>query len=445
MITAEGAKATSTSAARKTSTYIVPVGTADQTPLQFYAGAGDGYAGIDEDEITNENRSAVTYRNHKLYLNVGQSDKLQIATNAGNAYVTGSSSDDTIATYVDGVITGKKEGECTITLKTSSSPAVSGLITAKINVVVDKDKTGNTLSLSQDTNVTKETSRSRVTAKAGVSGSQVLFDTDNLYTPDSTRPNGFRRIKSKEAGYQDIDVSASGYVTYKKNAGTVYVRAYAKADGYHPTGYVYAKVTYGSQDLGAVDNTLSVDKKSVVVKPGETVKINATSNTGITVASDDSAIATATNSSTVATAAAITVTGVKQGNTTIKVSAAADTKANVKSAEIEIPVVVTDANGNVTDDVKTPAKVTGVKVKNKKGGKVTVTWTKQNQKNIKYYVKKTVGKKSAGKSVNGGKTTLSVKKGATVKVKVKAYIYNASGKKLVGKYSKTVTLKTDKK
>lgn len=43
---------------------------------------------------------------------------------------------------------------------------------------------------------------------------------------------------------------------------------------------------------------------------------------------------------------------------------------------------------------------------------------------MKYYVKKTVNGKSAGKSVNGTKTTLTVKKGATVKVKVKAYIYD---------------------
>ena len=448
IVTVKSADKTDKTAARKASTYVIPVNTADVAPLQFYAGANDGYTEIDEDEITNTTRNAKTYKNHKLYLNLTDktSDTIQIATNAGSSYVTGTSSDDSVATYSNGVVTAHKAGTCNIVLKTTSSPSVSGLIIATIPVEVNSDKSTNTLALDQNTVVTKETSRSQVkTASVGVAGSQVIYDTDNLYTPDNTRPNKFRRIKSKESGYGDITVSSSGYVTYNHNAGTVYVRAYAKADGYNPTGYVYAKVVYGSQDLGAVDNTLTVDKKSVVVKPGETVTINATSNTGITVASADTSIATATNTATVATSAAITVTGVKQGTTTIKVSAAADTKSNVKSAEIEIPVVVTDANGNVADDVKTPAKVTGVKVKNKKGGKVTVTWKKQNQKNIKYYVKKTVGKKSSGKSVNGGKTTLFVKKGATVKVKVKAYIYNASGKKLVGKYSKTVTLKTDKK
>lgn len=53
--------------------------------------------------------------------------------------------------------------------------------------------------------------------------------------------------------------------------------------------------------------------------------------------------------------------------------------------------------------------------------------------------------KSAGKSVGSNETTLSVKKGATVKVKVKAYVYDNAGTKLVGAYSATVTKKTDNK
>ena len=125
---------------------------------------------------------------------------------------------------------------------------------------------------------------------------------------------------------------------------------------------------------------------------------------------------------------------------TITVTDAGD--ANYQPGSKDVTVYVYGASDNT---VAKPAKVTGVKVTNLKGGKVKVTWTKQNQKNIKYYVKKTVGKKSAGKSVGSNKTTLSVKKGATVKVKVKAYIYDATGKKLVGSYSKTITKKTDKK
>ena len=93
-----------------------------------------------------------------------------------------------------------------------------------------------------------------------------------------------------------------------------------------------------------------------------------------------------------------------------------------------------------------PAKVTGVKVSNKKGAKVTVKFNKvTTAPTMKYYVQKKIGKKTSGKSVGSTKATLSVKKGATVKVRVKAYYYDASGKKHVGKYSAWKTLKTDKK
>jgi len=99
-----------------------------------------------------------------------------------------------------------------------------------------------------------------------------------------------------------------------------------------------------------------------------------------------------------------------------------------------------------TADSKTPAQVKGVKVGNKKGAKVVVKFTKDTtDKNIKYYVQKKVGKKTSGKSVGSNRTILSVKKGATVKVRVKAYYYDANGLKHVGKYSKWVTKKTDKK
>ena len=98
------------------------------------------------------------------------------------------------------------------------------------------------------------------------------------------------------------------------------------------------------------------------------------------------------------------------------------------------------------DASQTPGQVKSVKVKNAKGAKVTVTFAKENtNKNMKYYVQKKIGKKTSGKSVASTKASLSVKKGATVKVRVKAYYYDANGVKHVGKYSKWVTKKTDKK
>ena len=93
-----------------------------------------------------------------------------------------------------------------------------------------------------------------------------------------------------------------------------------------------------------------------------------------------------------------------------------------------------------------PSKVTGLKLSQKKGSKVTVSFKKVTTvPTIKYYVQKKIGKKTSGKSIGSTKTTLSVKKGATVKVRVKAYYYDENGSKHVGAYSAWKTLKTDKK
>ena len=115
-------------------------------------------------------------------------------------------------------------------------------------------------------------------------------------------------------------------------------------------------------------------------------------------------------------------------------------RTDVHSDGIKLAVQYT-GSANVT-----PAKVSGLKLKNKKGAKVTVTFSKDNTApTIKYYVQKKVSGKTSGKSIGSNKTTLSVKKGATVKVRVKAYYYDANGVKHVGKYSSWKTLKTDKK
>ncbi len=229
----------------------------------------------------------------------------------------------------------------------------------------------------------------------------------------------------------DVKVdSAKGTVEYTSaNTGVAYIRVSGSetAESVAPDA-AYVTVNFSSTKAA---NTLAVTSdKTVNLKVGESSAIAASGNS-ITYKSANEDVATVDAGGTITAKAA--------GATVITVSSPEDA---THMAGVDYVTVIVSQEGETTAK---PAKVTGVKVKNKKGGKVTVTWTKQNQKNIKYYVKKTVGKKSAGKSVNGGKTTLSVKKGATVKVKVKAYIYNASGKKLVGKYSKTVTLKTDKK
>jgi hypothetical protein len=442
VITAKASDKTATNAARKTSTFIVPIKTAQLSPLSFYAasefGAEVDETGIIDSKSYNADGKIVLTGDHT-------SDKLTIDTNAGSAYVTGDVDNkdgkfsyDEATNTVSVDTTKAKDGDtCKLVIKTSSAPDIAGTVTATFNVEYHKDwKSTNTLELS-DATVSKTSPRDRVVAKAGEASSVVVFDTNNFYKK-ANNTRGYEKLKTTDAGYGDVILTSTGWVTYYKNDGDLYVRAYAKKDGFANTKWVYAKVTYGQN---ATPNDLAVTEDRVVIKAGEKAEVHATASTAISFTVDDTAVAT------VASAGAIQVTGVKPGQTTLNVTAAADTKKGIAEKTIKVPVVVTDANGEIpsNDNVKKPAKVTGVKITNLKGGKVKVTWTKQSQKNIKYYVKKTVGKKSAGKSVGSNKATLSVKKGATVKVKVKAYIYDATGKKLVGSYSKTVTKKTDKK
>ncbi|MDY6352926.1 MAG: hypothetical protein SPL57_07795 [Lachnospiraceae bacterium] len=93
----------------------------------------------------------------------------------------------------------------------------------------------------------------------------------------------------------------------------------------------------------------------------------------------------------------------------------------------------------------TLSKVTGLKVANKKGAAVSVSWTKQGT-NVLYRVYKKVGSgKWVAKNVAGTKTSLKVKKGAKVTVKVKAYKKTDAGKTVWGPKATQVTKKTDKK
>ncbi|MDD7326889.1 MAG: Ig-like domain-containing protein, partial [Lachnospiraceae bacterium] len=129
-----------------------------------------------------------------------------------------------------------------------------------------------------------------------------------------------------------------------------------------------------------------------------------------------------------------TITAVAPGTAVVTVKAAETDKVNAGTATI---VVTVPSN---------PQKVTGVKVSNKKGAYVTVKWTSQGS-NVNYRVYKKVGNgKWVGKNVAGSKTTLSVKKGAKVQVKVKSYVKDASGKTTWGPTAtKAKTFKTDKK
>ena len=347
-------------------------------------------------------------------------------SNAGANYISGAVFDGSnldctkssdIVSYSNGTLTALKPGKALVRIQARNSGSTYG--SAYIYFVAE---------------VTTKNANNKVTVDPSVinltAGNKTATINAKSTYKSTLKYELVKAIGDKETvTSSDIKVdSAKGTVDYTSaNTGVAYIRVSGTetAEAVAPDA-AYVTVNFSSTKAAS---TLAVTSdKTVNLKVGDSSQIVA-SGSSVTYKSANENVAT------VDAGGNITAKGV--GATVITVSSPED--ATHMAGVDYVTVIVSSA------DVKTPAKVTGVKVTNKKGGYVTVTWNKQNQKNIKYYVKKTVGKKSSGKSVNGGKTTLVVKKGATVKVKVKAYVYDATGKKLVGAYSTTVTKKTDKK
>ena len=198
------------------------------------------------------------------------------------------------------------------------------------------------------------------------------------------------------------------------------------------SSYRYTTKTIGVHVVGNVSKSVS-DLK--VASSALTVKVGDTASAGASTTASGAAITYTSSDTDVATVAADgTITAVAPGTAVVTVKAAETDTVNAGTATI---VVTVPSN---------PQKVTGVKVSNKKGAYVTVKWTSQGS-NINYRVYKKVGNgKWVGKNVAGSKTTLSVKKGAKVQVKVKSYVKDENGKTTWGPAAtKAKTFKTDKK
>ncbi len=213
----------------------------------------------------------------------------------------------------------------------------------------------------------------------------------------------------------------------KLGTGTVQATVLGQTNKYRPTTHK-AKV-YVTDKSQIPTITLDDNSKALALKVGDTAQLAGTASNKNTVkfSTNDTSVVTVTTGGA--------VVAVAEGKATI--TASADGVAD----SVSIPVVVTAQEKTVA-----PAKVTGVKVSNKKGAYVSVKWASQG-KNINYRVWKKVGNgKWVGKNVAGNKTTLSVKKGAKVQVKVKAYVKDSTGKTTWGPTAtKAKTFKTDKK
>ena len=337
------------------------------------------------------------------------------AVSAGGLETKWTSSDTSVVTVDEktGLVTAKKAGSATLTVSTSNSLEKEIWGTSRTIRVTVWTLPASVFTVAP---VTVNVGDSTLVAPVVTSPKNYTYTVNY----DGTKPEQFNLTNP---GTVNTNTQTSSRLTGEKiGTKNVLVTVLGTSEN-RPTT---RKATVTVLDKAAVNViTMDAGSQSLVLKEGETAQLKGTASIAgktVTFQNGDTSIATVT------TAGA--VTAVKAGQTTVKaVSDGAET--------VEIPVVV-------VAKVNTPAQVTGVKVANVKGGKVKVTWTKDANFNVKYYVKKTVSGKSAGKSVGSNATTLTVKKGATVKVKVKAYVYDGANK-LVGAYSTTVTKKTDKK
>ena len=355
-------------------------------------------------------------------------DTLQVKS-LGGLKVKYTSSDTSVATVdeTSGVITTKKEGNTTITAETQNDTTNDveiwgAKVEIKVTVwtlpAVDYDVAPITIGVGEEKVV-----------------NPVFKDTTTNFTysvnyNSSSKPDQYQLTNPNTARLAtDLNTqTTSKVIGQKAGQSSLQVTVIGITGKYRPTTKVVAVNVTDKAAANVI--TVADDSKSVIMKVGDTKQLSATAtlkNT-VTFKSNNDAIVTATSGGA--------ITAVSNGSTTITVSADG-------AESVEIPVIVNSQDNN---EAVAPAKVTGLKVSNKKGAHVSVKWTSQG-KNINYRIWKKVGNgKWVGKNVAGSKTTLSVKKGAKVQVKVKAYVKDTNGKTTWGpKATKAKTFKTDKK
>lgn len=369
-------------------------------------------------------------------MNLADSSKDKTFTVDTNADVAYKSDDTSIATIDKDGIHAKAVGETNVSITTKQSLTAYGEVKVTIPVKVVNKPTA-TLSVPDDIYVHgKGKENSTVIGATGTNIQKNSIVYDFVYW-DAKRQD----YVSFKTSYRDV-LNPFRLDTSKD---TVYVDSYTGDDDNRYTWDAYLKVTataapgYKEPDakyirLHFVKDAFDLDSTSQILHIGESVQITAKAESTVatggafTYKSWNPAVATVSDTGV--------IKAVGEGSTRVDVTYGGTTK----------PVYVTvKAYESGKGSTAAPAKVTGVKVTNKKGAKVSVTWTSQDG-NVNYRVYKKVGSgKWVAKNVAGSKTTLSVKKGAKVTVKVKAYVKNTSGQTTWGPKATVKTLKTDKK
>ena len=348
-------------------------------------------------------------------------DKKTLTLNPNPSTATITSSNPAVVKVNGTTLEAQKAGVADVTVKADSTATTYGIAKIVLHVTVSDKYADNQITAPDSITLTNNAPKATIGATAKYKNTL----TYSLVKKDD---------KGNWVAETDTNVtlnSATGVVEYKKNStsGTTYVKVYgsANAEAEAPTPK-YVTVKY---QPNKDDSNLTVSTPALSLKAGETGDIKA--------AATGTSISYVSYAPEVATVDAATgkVTAVSKGTAVVAVNAAeTDTmKAGQKL------VYVTVDNGKIA----APAKVAGLKVTNAKGAKVNVSWTSQG-KNIQYRVYKKVGNgKWVAKNVTKGKASLSVKKGAKVQVKVKAFVKDQNGKTVWGPKATKKTFKTDNK
>ena len=356
-----------------------------------------------------------------LKLSTADKKSVPFTVTSTNQYTVTSNDPATVAVE-NGTLVAKKTGNAAITIATTPDTTHYGAAKITVNVSVT-DQALQAKVVADPSVITL----GRLTKSAKINASVV---TTPALTKQPTLKYRFVTKtadgKYESANSADLTLGTDGTVTYKTTGkGTALVEVSADATtAYAKPAVAIVTVNY-SNDKEA--SKLAVTTKSLNVEVGGSAAVAAT-GTALSYKSSDESVATVD--------AAGKVTGVKEGVAVITVTDAGN--ADIEGGSAEVTVYVT------AKAVK-PAKVTGVKVSNKKGAKVSVKWTAQNG-NVSYRVYKKVGSgKWVAKNVTSNKATLSVKKGAKVTVKVKAFVKGTDGKTVWGPKATSKSFKTDKK
>lgn len=237
-------------------------------------------------EVTTIEPTAITLDQSKLTIKVGKTITLTPTiepADATNKNVTWSSSDETVATVSDGVVTGVKAGTATITAKTANG------LTATATVTVEEIPV---------TKITLPTTEASMT----IGGTMDLNPT--IEPADAT--NTHISWSSSNQGVATVD--ASGRVT-AKGAGTATITGTATSG---------AKVTLviTVSDKVIEVTTVTLDKTAATIKVGKSLQLTATIEpTGAT----DQRLEWTSSNSDIAIVTDGRVTGVAPGDATITV------------------------------------------------------------------------------------------------------------------------------